>query len=262
MSVRLGFPTILWEFLDTQATLQARQMMIKLSKTHLGFIWSIIQPLTWIFMIVLLSYLFSRRSPIYTDFFLFTVAAILPFTIFNQCFSMAESAVHSNKALFYLRNVSILNISIAFSWVEFVMGIFSFIILIFGYYIIFDTLEMKSLASFSFWMLMAWVLGGSTGFFMGTLALFYPTIRSITPVIRRPLFWISALFYTANELPVTIQQVLWWNPLLHVIEGVRDGMFWNYQSVVLTPAMPILFSVFMMFFGMVLELRARRILSL
>jgi len=46
------------------------------------------------------------------------------------------------------------------------------------------------------------------------------------------MFWLSGIFYTATELPGAVQDILWYSPLLHVTEAVREGYFLGYQSPV------------------------------
>jgi len=60
----------------------------------------------------------------------------------------------------------------------------------------------------------------------GSLAPLYPSIRTITnPLLGRPLFFTSGIFFTAEMIPSEIRQYLLYNPLLHMIEIVRSAFF-------------------------------------
>ena len=96
-------------------------------------------------------------------------------------------------------------------------------------------------------ILLAWMLGASFGRLAAILADISDSAQRIVPIILRPLFWVSGIFFIASELPDAALSVLWFNPLLHIVEYIRTGMFSNFSSHVATPFVPIAFS--MVFYG-------------
>ena len=49
-------------------------------------------------------------------------------------------------------------------------------------------------------------------------------------VMTRPLFWLSGLFFAGNDLPPSVRDIFFLNPLLHAVELTRDGWFVSYQT--------------------------------
>jgi capsular polysaccharide transport system permease protein len=54
--------------------------------------------------------------------------------------------------------------------------------------------------------------------------------KKVVPILLRPLFFISGIFFAADALPGQFRDILLLNPLLHVSELVRFYLFSGYQS--------------------------------
>jgi capsular polysaccharide transport system permease protein len=49
-------------------------------------------------------------------------------------------------------------------------------------------------------------------------------------ILSRPLFLISAVFFTFESLPGPAREVLWWNPLIHLVGLMRAGFYPIYDA--------------------------------
>ena len=49
-------------------------------------------------------------------------------------------------------------------------------------------------------------------------------------VISRPLFLVSAVFFSFASLPAAAREVLWWNPLIHLVGLMRAGFYPVYDD--------------------------------
>lgn len=65
------------------------------------------------------------------------------------------------------------------------------------------------------------------------------TAKRMVPIVLRPMFWISGIFFTAPELPSGLLPYLHWNPLLHAIEITRSGVFLDYTTDFADAAVPL-----------------------
>ena len=80
--------------------------------------------------------------------------------------------------------------------------------------------------------------------------------------MMRPLFWVSALFFSTNEIPSDARNVLLYNPVLHVVELTRSGWFPGYDVPQVSLLYPALWIFILFYFGLTLERVARRRLEL
>lgn len=59
----------------------------------------------------------------------------------------------------------------------------------------------------------------------------YPLYEQIFNLVNRPMFMISGVFFLPDSMPHPIQQVLMWNPLVHVIMWFRSGIYPEYRAI-------------------------------
>ena len=74
-------------------------------------------------------------------------------------------------------------------------------------------------------------LGG--GITNAVLVRLWASWRQIEGLLSRPLFFISGILFIPGVFPPSIRDILAWNPILHIIEWIREGYFPNYVSTVL-----------------------------
>jgi capsular polysaccharide transport system permease protein len=71
------------------------------------------------------------------------------------------------------------------------------------------------------------------GLGIGTLNCFlhgkWPLLRTAWKIINRPLFIVSGVLFTMENLPENLQSLAWYNPLLHITGLMREGLYANYR---------------------------------
>ncbi|MCB2052516.1 MAG: ABC transporter permease, partial [Novosphingobium sp.] len=109
----------------------------------------------------------------------------------------------------------------AFAIVAIVMG---------ANWLIFGNGELAHPAAYVWGIVLSWLLGSSYGFVFTVLAEIRQIWWLIGQSLLRPSFFISAVFFTGNELPERLVRLLDWNPLLHAVEITRSAMLIHYDS--------------------------------
>ena len=74
------------------------------------------------------------------------------------------------------------------------------------------------------------LLGLGVGTLNCVLFGFFPTWKNVWGVLTRPLFLVSGVFFTFDTVPPAFQEVLWYNPLAHVIGVMRSGFYGTYEA--------------------------------
>ncbi len=82
--------------------------------------------------------------------------------------------------------------------------------------------------------------------------------QHVENVLTRPLFLLSGVFYIPSQMPPEAVAVLRWNPVLHLIEWMREGYYPNYRSDVLDYAYPLGFGAICLALGLTAERMTRR----
>ncbi len=76
-----------------------------------------------------------------------------------------------------------------------------------------------------------WVLGLSLGSLFSLAACFVKEVNKVKSVLTRPLFFISGIFFSLQDIPRQYWVYLDWNPLLHAVELARYYAYPAYGKV-------------------------------
>jgi len=75
---------------------------------------------------------------------------------------------------------------------------------------------------------MSVILGLGTGMANCLLIGLFPVWDIIWKILSRPLFIASGVIFIYEDMPETVQSLLWWNPLIHASGLVRSGFYPTY----------------------------------
>jgi capsular polysaccharide transport system permease protein len=244
--------------LEVVHALILRETKTRFGVYRLGYLWAFIEPLLWIGTFYVMFTLVNRKAPFGMDTVSFMATGIVPYLMFREAAGRAMSAIDANKALLFYPQVRPLDLIFARASLEFATFTLVLLVLLFGNGLVRGELTFESLSQ----TLVALALGASLGFGLGltlcSLRVFFPSVAQLTGPLMRPLFWASGLFFTANDLPSGARNALLWNPVLHIIELVRDGWFLTYTSRYASVTYPVLWIVVLIALGLTLERVARR----
>ena len=109
---------------------------------------------------------------------------------------------------------------------------------------------------------LAALLGASLGLTLCMLGVLSNVVERLRGPILRPLFWISAIFYTLDDVPADVRDLMLYNPIVHVIEIVRDGWFPEYTAKHADPLYVVWFILGFGLLGLLLERVVRRKIEL
>jgi capsular polysaccharide transport system permease protein len=231
--------------------------------THqLGYVWALLEPLFWVLTFYGLFYFRNRNLPYGMDIVSFITTGIIPYLLFRETLSKSLSAIPANKSLLFYPQIRPLDLIIARSSLEIVTLVTVFVIIMGGHSLYVSELRIDNLLHVLLGFMLASLLGAALGIFFSSLSVYSNMVDRIVPLMMRPLFFISGLFFTANELPAQVREILVWNPVLHVVELVRDGWFNTYHAQYIDFSYLLSWIIGFAYAGLVLERLARRRLLL
>jgi len=212
-----------------------RETGTKFGRSYGGYLWAIAEPLGGIVMLTLVFSFALRKPPLGDNFALFYATGVIPFMLFNNVSHSVAAAIQTNRGLLRYPVVTVLDTVLAKFVLDFLtmflvaVLLYSGVILFYGLEVTFDAVSAT----------LAFTLAGLLGLGLGTLNCvlfgFFPTWRNVWGVLTRPLFLMSGMFYTFQSLPMTMQEVLWWNPLIHIVGLMRAGFFGSYEAAYASP---------------------------
>lgn len=211
-------------------TLIIKEVKSRFSGETLTFIWALLNPLAWIIALILFFSLLGKQVPIFTDIVSFLIPGMLSYILFRYTITSIMRTRKTSLSLLHIPHVTVFLAFSAAALVELLNGLVVFIILIGLNYFFFDKIECHDPLIMIYGYVCAWGTGVVFGNLAAELANFYPSVEKILPILLRPVFWVSGVFYTANELPEWLADIGAFNPLFQSIEIIRDGTFLSYHS--------------------------------
>lgn len=239
-----------------------RETRTRFGRHQLGYVWALLEPLLFIAMFGTIYALLDRTMPAGLPLVPFLATGFLPFLAFNKIKTQSMNAISGNKGLLFYPDVRPLDLVLARVALELAtyLAVFAIIMVAVGVYD--ERFQVDSLLLTVAGFGLMGGLGMGLGLVLCGLSTFSAAVERLAPALTRPLFWISALFFSVTELPTDAQQVVLLNPLAHAIELTRDGWFSGYHVPQVNVLYPAAWMLVLLYFGLTLERVARRRLEL
>ena len=208
-----------------------REMGTTSGRSSGGYLWAILEPAAGIALLTLLFSLAFRSPPLGTSFPVFYATGILPFVMFNDVSAKLGQAIRYSKPLLFYPRLTFADALIArflLNSLTQLMVACLVIVVVLG---LSDGRYALHLPSILLGFLMAAVLALGIGTMNCFLFSMFPAWQRIWGIITRPLFLVSSIFYTFESVPRQYQEILWYNPLVHVIGQMRRGFYQTYDAV-------------------------------
>ena len=231
-----------------------RETRTRFGRTRLGYFWALFEPLAYIGTMVLIFGALGRGAPIDADITLFFFSAIIPWLMFTRIMSSLSSAIDANQQLLTYPHVKVLDLMLAKVILEFATLLVVAIIYLLFTGLVLETFHgIERIADVLLGLFLATLLGVGMGLVGSSIRLYFPAYSNFQGVITRLLFFTSGLFFVADGLPREIQQWLWYNPVLHIIEWVRSAFFPGFESHFFELWYPVLCIMVLLYLGLASE---------
>lgn len=242
-------------FTERLAALVVRERATRFAGGSFGYLWAYVTPIFWIGLVVVFFQLLGRHPPIAVGPEIFVATGILPYAMFRQTVTSMMRSLIAHRYMRYVRPITDSDLLMASAASEILnIGLTSLLIFA-GLFLIFGSTPPADLFGIYFSMILTWLLGAALGGLFSVIGKVSDSFYRSVGIILRPLFWISGVFYTGTELPESILNILWWNPLFHCIEILREAYFLGYKSPVADSLYPVYFSLVCLLLATVLERR-------
>jgi lipopolysaccharide transport system permease protein len=213
----------------------------RLSRSKLGFIWLMVQPLAMAFIYALiLSKLINAKLPNTDSVYaypIYLLAGILAWTVFSETLSRSltmfmEHANLMKKMAIPKVVIPLIVLGIAFVQSMFLLLAILLVVISIGHPPSWNWLWIPLL------MLLTIGVAFSLGLILGTLNVFYRDIGQLVPILLQLGFWLTPIVYTVHILPEAFQPWFAYNPMTHLVAP--------FQQVLLYGTMPNLVALLWM----------------
>lgn len=208
-----------------------RETRTRFGRQKLGYLWAFLEPVLFIGTFYLAFRIGGKSMPVGMDIVTFITTGLVPFQMFRSVVGRAMTAASANQALLTYPQVRYLDLHLARLLLEFVTFSVVFVVILGAHSMLFaPVIQIADLLSVLQGMIACGLMGAGVGLVLSSATILWPSMAQIQSALMRPLFWVSGVFFTANDLPVVARDVLMWNPVLHGVELIRDGFFVAYSA--------------------------------
>lgn len=213
----------IFRFRDLLFFLVLRDVRVRYSQTVLGLGWSVLQPLL---QMVIFSIFFGALAGIGSGnvpYPVFSLAAVVPWTYFNNAVGTAATSLISNATLvskIYFPRLLVPLAPIGAGLVDLVIGI----ALLFGVMAGYGIYPSWGILLLPLLIALLAACAAGVSLWLAALGVQYRDVRYVTPFFLQSLLFVTPIIYVVGKVPESVRAFYSLNPLVGVISGFRAAL--------------------------------------
>lgn len=207
-----------------------REIRTRFGKYQLGYAWALLEPVSSIGILLLIFSSLGARDHSGITFPVFLGVGVVVNSLFVEISNRSIKAMEANSALFNYRPIRPIDTIFSRALLETMLHLAILGTLLTLYFIWTGNVQISidfPLLLSSFVLISLFSCGVGTVFMLVTDA--YTDAEKILPLLTRPLFFISGIFFSIDTISVEYRPILLWNPIFHAITLVRESVAPNYK---------------------------------
>jgi len=220
----------------TVFALMLREMTTAYGRSALGYLWAVIEPVAAVTLLSVVFAIAFRAPPLGSNFPLFYATGYLVFMIYASVGIKLATAIRFSRPLLEFPAVRPLDAVLARFVLNMLTQLMVFALVMAGILLVFGLRPILAPEAIALSLAMA----GAFTLGIGTLNCFlftaFPAYEQVWSILNRPLFIISGILFLHEDVPAAWRDLLWWNPLNHMIGAMRAGFYATYEASFVSPA--------------------------
>lgn len=229
-----------------------REMSTRYGRSPGGYIWAVLEPLGGVLVLGLGFSLLMRHPALGNNFFLFFATGFLPFNLYQSVAQTVSRAITFSKPLLRYPAVTWVDALFARFILNSLTGILIAYILMAGILSFAETRTVLDVRPMAIAVGQAMIIGLGVGALNCALMGLFRTWDVIWSVLTRPLFLASGVFFLFDNMSAQFQNIMWYNPLIHVVSYMRMGFYPSYNPSFVSIIYPVGFGLVTLALGLVL----------
>lgn len=215
--------------LRTIAALILREMSTRYGRSPGGYVWAVLEPMGMIILLAIAFSLLVRTPPLGSSFILFFATGFLPLNLYQTLSGTIARSISFSRALLMYPAVSWVDAIVARFLLNALTGIMVTYLLLLLILTITEARSVLALLPIVNALALTLALGFGIGVLNCALTGLFPTWELVWSIATRPLFLASGIFFIYEDLPRMVQDILWYNPLMHITGIMRQGFYPMYE---------------------------------
>ena len=245
-------------FLRVMMALMLSEMATTYGKSSLGYLWAVLEPIGAI-TVLSIAFSYALQNPaLGSSFPLFYATGYMPFMLYNTMQNQVSATLRENIQLLFYPRVTYMDAILSRFFLTIITQFLVAAVVFLGIMMLDQVNQQLDIMAILVSLLTAAVLGLGIGVLNCVIIYLLPSWRLIWSIITRPIFLISCIFYLFDTLPISLQNFLWFNPLIHIVGLNRTGFYSFYEGGYIVLAYPLIVGGITLFLGLALLQRHAR----
>ncbi len=206
-----------------------REIRTRFGKYQLGYAWALLEPLGTILVLVFVFTALGAHGYPGIEFPVFLITGVTINSLFVEISNRSIKAMEANSALFNYRPIRPVDTVISRTLLELVLHAGVFIVLLGAYVMIGGKVVIHNLSLLLLVFILLALFSCGIGILFMLLTDAYEDADKVLPLMTRPLFFISGVFFSVQVVPQEYWPFLLWNPIFHAIELGREAVAPGYS---------------------------------
>ena len=243
-------PIVQWRVIYA---LMMREVHTIYGTTKLGYLWALFQSMWHIAIFWGIRVIVGFSAPHGMHILMFLLVGFGAFFVFQKSIKKCMSAVNNNKTLLTFPQVTPVDLMISRVILVWATELISGLLFMCIGFLCGMSIYLNSVGGLLAFLLLTPLLGLGVGMICASLAVLYPILEQIVPIVLRVMFFTSGLFFSATSIPSNVLKYLWYNPMLQIIEWGRYCLSRGYPVLNYSLSYLIVLTVSSLCLGLLLE---------
>lgn len=206
-----------------------REMKTRFGKYQLGYAWALIEPIGIVAVLILIFTILQAPGYPGLSFPVFLAVGVVTYDLFSEISNRSIKAMEANAALFNYRPVKPIDTVLTRALLECILHLAVLLVLVGGYRLLGGDVAIYDMPKLLLVYILLTALSTGVGILFMLITDIYSDAERVLPLVTRPLFFISGVFFSIDNVPRDYWHFLLWNPIFHAIELARESFSEHYD---------------------------------
>jgi len=216
-----------------------RELQTRFGTKKIGFFWAIFESLAHVTVFALIKHFLGLSGPDGINVILFLITGIVPFFYFRNILTRMIGSLESNQNLLSITKIHFLDFFYArFLLESFLIFITLPAIMLIGIIVVsnleiyyFTGYQVNNLMQVLSAVFYLGVLGFGFGLIVSSINVFIPSCGLVVNAVLRVTYLTSGVIFSIDSrIPYNYHDILYYNPIVHCMEILRAGFFFEYTQ--------------------------------
>jgi len=207
-----------------------RETRVRYGRSQFGYLWALGEPVAYVAAFSAMFTFTGSHAPFGNSMPLFYALGILPFSLFRNLGNQLMMSFEANEALLSFPIVMELDTVYARTILEAATMLVVMTLILSTIVMFSDAPPPNNPLKMAIAVFGLVILGFGVGLINAVVVSIFKSWQNVYSMMAIPLLLTSGVFYSLETLPTKVSEFLSWNPIVHGVEGMRDGYFNNYRA--------------------------------